>query len=112
MFSGVRLIKYQQIGIDDRCIAFEGVFQHSENGCAFLLARFRIHSGSLTRAAFLSAPNDAMANVAIIAAGAVTAFVWRTAWPDLIVGIAVATMNVDAAREVWSTARKEHAAEA
>ena len=25
-----RLIKYQQIGIDDRRIAFEGVFQHSE----------------------------------------------------------------------------------
>ena len=33
--------------------------------CAFLLARFRGHSGSLTRAAFLSARNDAIANVAI-----------------------------------------------
>src|ERR1700736_5225044 len=41
--------------------------------CAFLLARFRAHSGSLTRAAFLSARNDALANVAIIAAGIVTA---------------------------------------
>jgi Co/Zn/Cd efflux system component len=29
--------------------------------CAFLLARFRAHSGSLTRAAFLSARNDALA---------------------------------------------------
>jgi Co/Zn/Cd efflux system component len=37
--------------------------------CAFMLARFRVHSGSLTRAAFLSARNDAIANVAIIAAG-------------------------------------------
>lgn len=36
--------------------------------CAFILARFRSHSGSLTRAAFLSARNDAVANVAIIAA--------------------------------------------
>ena len=80
--------------------------------CAFLLARFRTHSGSLTRAAFLSARNDAIANVAIVAAGALTAFVWRTAWPDLIVGVAVATMNVDAAREVWSAAKEEHAAEA
>src|SRR5262245_4661465 len=40
--------------------------------CAFLLARFRAHKGSLTRAAFLSARNDAFANVAIIAAGLVT----------------------------------------
>src|SRR5215469_9921471 len=44
--------------------------------CALLLARFRDHSGSLTRAAFLSARNDAFANVAIIAAGIVTAALW------------------------------------
>lgn len=54
--------------------------------CAFMLARYRTHSGSLTRAAFLSARNDAFANIAIIAAGLVTAFVWASAWPDLIVG--------------------------
>src|ERR1700730_4332316 len=53
--------------------------------CAFRLARFRTHSGSLTRAAFLSARNDALANVAIIAAGSVTAVV-VSPWPDLIVG--------------------------
>ena len=34
--------------------------------CAMLLARFRNSSGSLTRAAFLSARNDAYANIAII----------------------------------------------
>src|SRR5689334_25135792 len=39
--------------------------------CAFALARFRHHSGSLTKAAFLSARNDALANVAIIVAGLV-----------------------------------------
>ncbi len=49
--------------------------------CAYLLARHRHHSGSLTRAAFLSARNDAFANVAIIAAGLVTAFLWPSAWP-------------------------------
>jgi len=32
--------------------------------CAFMLARYRDHRGSLTRAAFLSARNDALANVA------------------------------------------------
>ena len=80
--------------------------------CAFMLARYRHHSGSLTRAAFLSARNDALANVAIIAAGLVTAALWRSAWPDLIVGLTIAAMNADAAREVWSAAKKEHRAAA
>src|ERR1700682_6531840 len=77
--------------------------------CAFMLARYRAHGGSLTRAAFLSSRNDAFANVAIIGAGLVTAL-WPTAWPDLIVGLGIAAMNMDAAREVWTAAREEHAA--
>ena len=40
--------------------------------CALMLARFRTHGGSLTRAAFLSARNDVLANAAIICAGLVT----------------------------------------
>lgn len=78
--------------------------------CAFLLARYRHHSGSLTKAAFLSARNDAVANVAIVGAGLVTAVTF-SAWPDLIVGLAIAAMNADAAREVWEAAREEHRAE-
>lgn len=77
--------------------------------CAFTLARYRHHSGSLTKAAFLSARNDAFANIAIIGAGAVT-LVWRTVWPDIIVGLGIALMNLDAARAVWDAARKEHEA--
>jgi Co/Zn/Cd efflux system component len=80
--------------------------------CGFILARFRHHSGSLTRAAFLSARNDAFANIAIIAAGFISAFVWRSAWPDLIVGIGIALLNADAAREVWQAARRESEAAA
>ncbi|MBL8908608.1 MAG: cation transporter [Rhizobiales bacterium] len=76
--------------------------------CAFMLARYRTDRGSLTRAAFLSARNDALANVAIIAAGFVTALLWRSAWPDLIVGLGIAVLNADAAREVWTAAREEH----
>ncbi|GAB2179058.1 cation diffusion facilitator family transporter [Dongia sp. agr-C8] len=76
--------------------------------CAFLLAKFREHSGSLTRAAFLSARNDAYANLAIIGAGLVTAHLWPSIWPDLLVGIGVALLNADAAREVWQAARAEH----
>ena len=75
--------------------------------CALILTRFRRHSGSLTKAAFLSARNDALANVAIIAAGLLTAYT-LSAWPDLIVGLGIAAMNADAAREVWEAAREEH----
>jgi Co/Zn/Cd efflux system component len=78
--------------------------------CALILARFRDHSGSLTKAAFLSARNDVLANIAIILAGLVTATLWRSAWPDLLVGIAIAIMNADAAREIFEAARDEHAA--
>jgi Co/Zn/Cd efflux system component len=74
--------------------------------CAFLLVRFRTQSGSLTRAAFLSARNDALANIAIIAAGGVTA-VTVSPWPDLIVGLGIFLMNLDAAREVYTIARRE-----
>ncbi len=77
--------------------------------CAFILARFRRHAGSLTKAAFLSARNDALANVAIIAAGVATVFT-RSPWPDLVVGFGIACMNIDAAKAVWTAARREHQA--
>jgi Co/Zn/Cd efflux system component len=75
--------------------------------CALMLARYRRHGGSLTKAAFLSARNDTIANVAIIAAGVMTAYT-AAAWPDLIVGLGIALINADAAREIWSAAREEH----
>jgi len=76
--------------------------------CAFMLARYRDEGGSLIRAAFLSARNDVLANVAIVGAGLVTAYLWRSAWPDVTVGLSIAAMNADAAREVWQAAREEH----
>lgn len=74
--------------------------------CALLLARHRRHGGSLSRAAFLSARNDVLANAAIVLTGLVTA---RTLspWPDLVVGLAIAAMNAGAAWEVWEAAREE-----
>ncbi len=78
-------------------------------GCAVLLARFRHASGSLTRAAFLSARNDAFANVAIVLTGLVT-LRWPSAWPDLVVGLIIAAINADAAKSVWRAARDEHVA--
>ena len=77
-------------------------------GCALLLARHRHRGGSLTHAAFLSSRNDVVANVAILVASTVTVF-WRSAWPDLLVGLAIAGMNADAAWKVLRTARREHA---
>lgn len=74
---------------------------------AFLIASHRHHGGSLAKAAFLSARNDALANVAIIVAGIVTLYL-HSVWPDVIVGFGIAIMNLDAARAVWTAARDEH----
>ena len=78
--------------------------------CAFLLASHRHHGGSLAKAAFLSARNDAIANVAIIGAAGVTVLT-KSMWPDIVVGCAIAWMNIDAAREVLAAARGEKAME-
>ncbi|MBU6373238.1 MAG: cation transporter [Alphaproteobacteria bacterium] len=77
-------------------------------GCALALARHRRGGGSLAKAAFLSARNDALANVGIIGAGLLT-YALHSPWPDVVVGLAIAAMNTDAAREVWEAAREEHA---
>lgn len=79
--------------------------------CAFLLSRYRHHGGSLTKAAFLSARNDAVANLAIIGAGLLTAL-HPSIWPDVVVGLCIAWMNADAAKEVWVAARDERRADA
>jgi Co/Zn/Cd efflux system component len=73
---------------------------------ALLLARHRRAEGSLTRAAFLSARNDAFANIGIIGAGLVTAR-HPSIWPDIVVGLVIAAINLDAAHEVWEAAHDE-----
>ena len=77
-------------------------------GCAFLLAKHQHHGGSLGKAAYLCARNDAFANIAIIGAAAVTAR-FPSIWPDLVVGAAIFLLNLDAAKEVLEAARGEHA---
>ena len=68
--------------------------------CALILVRFRYHQGNLTKAAFLSARNDAVANVGIIITG-LLGFIWPSMWPDLIVGFLIMAINLDAAKEIW-----------
>lgn len=74
--------------------------------CALLLARVRNAAGSLTRAAFLSARNDALANIAIMAAAGATAL-WPSIWPDIVVGAGIAALNAGSAKEIWERARGE-----
>src|SRR5215204_3328514 len=74
--------------------------------CALLLVRHRNHPGSLAKAAWLSARNDALANIAIVGVG-VVAIWFTTGWIDILVGIAIGLLNADAARTVWKLSRAE-----
>jgi Co/Zn/Cd efflux system component len=88
-------------------LTITGVGAMIVNGtCALLLARIRSDGGSLTRAAFLSARNDVIANAAIVLAGFATAAT-SSAWPDLVVGLGIALLNAGAAWEVWEAASEE-----
>lgn len=75
-------------------------------GCAFILVSHRHHHGSLAKAAWLSARNDSLANVAIILAALATT-VLQNGWADIVVGIAIGLLNADAARAVWKAATAE-----
>jgi Co/Zn/Cd efflux system component len=74
---------------------------------AWLMAPWRAKGGSLSRAAFLSARNDAIANLAIIAAAGATALT-LSAWPDLVVGLGILVLNARAALDVWQEAHTEY----
>jgi Co/Zn/Cd efflux system component len=102
-----KLLSAEVVVPDPTLLALTGLAALAVNlTCAVLLARHRRAGGSLARAAFLSARNDAIANVAIIGAGLTTA-VLLSPWPDLVVGIGIAVLNAGAAREVWQAARGE-----
>ena len=77
--------------------------------CAWLLVRVRTAGSSLGRAAFLSARNDVLVNLAIIAMAAVTAWT-GSGWPDLVLGLVIITLAVHAAGEVWEVAGEERLA--
>ena len=75
-------------------------------GCAALLVRYRKTPGSMARAAWLSARNDALANVAIIGVAVIGTRV-SSGWIDIAVGLAIGLVNADAARAVWRAAAAE-----
>ena len=75
--------------------------------CALILKAFKYHSSSLPRAIYLSARNDAVGNIAIIAASILTAAT-SSIYPDIVVGLGIFAINLDAAREVFRATRQEH----
>ena len=76
---------------------------------AWLLTSVRSHGGSLSRAAFLSARNDVLVNLAIIAMAVVT--IWTASgWPDLILGGVIILLAFHAAHEVWEVSEEERLA--
>ena len=74
--------------------------------CTYILIKFRNYSGSLTKAAFLSARNDAIANITIIIAGIITIF-HPSVWPDIFVGLFIAYIRTESALEIFKKARDE-----
>jgi Co/Zn/Cd efflux system component len=73
---------------------------------AVILSRVKHHEHSLMQAAWLSARNDVLANVAIIAAALATALVPSPYW-DVAVGLGIGVLNADAAVKVWRRARSD-----
>lgn len=76
---------------------------------AWLLVTVRHHGGSLSSAAFLSARNDVLVNLAVIAMGLVTAWT-GSGWPDLVLGCAIIALALHAAWEVWEVSEEERLA--
>ena len=63
----------------------------------------------MSRAAFLSARNDVLVNVAIIVMAGVT--LWTgSGWPDLILGCLIILLALRAAYEVWEVSEEERLA--
>ena len=76
---------------------------------ALVIARVRNHGGSLGRAAFLSARNDVLVNVAIIVMALNTAWT-GSGWPDLVLGCLIILLALHAAYEVWEVSEEERLA--
>jgi len=73
--------------------------------CALLLFRFRAGDANL-RAVWLCSRNDAIGNLAVLAAAAAV-YASGTAWPDLVVGLAMAALAVWAGLSIMRQARAE-----
>ena len=73
---------------------------------ALFLSRFREYADATSRVIMLFKPNDALANVAVIAAAALVAWTGQ-AWPDLLVAGVIALLFLHSAYDIIRDARKE-----
>lgn len=73
---------------------------------ALVLARFRDGGDAQTRAIWLFSRNDALANIAVIAAAGLVYWL-DSAWPDLVVAGAIALLFIHSAWEIVRHARVE-----
>lgn len=73
---------------------------------ALVLARFREGGDAQARAIWLFSRNDAINNVAVIAAAALVYWL-QSAWPDLLVAAAIAIVFLHSAWEIIRDARRE-----
>jgi Co/Zn/Cd efflux system component len=73
--------------------------------CTFILLPHR-KGDSAHQGVWLSTRNDAIANIAIVVAAIATAFT-DSIWPDVVVGIGIAAINIHAAILIALLARRE-----
>lgn len=73
---------------------------------ALILARFRDQGDATSRAIWLFSRNDALANIAVIAAAALVAWTGQ-AWPDLVVAGVIALLFLHSAYDIIRDARRE-----
>jgi Co/Zn/Cd efflux system component len=72
--------------------------------CSLLLAKFRKEDQNLVMAAYLSARNDAITNISIIAVGILTIFCPSSVF-DIAVGVGIGVLNSNSALKVWRSAK-------
>jgi len=73
---------------------------------ALVLSRFRKGGDAQARAIWLFSRNDALANIAVIAAAALVAYTGK-AWPDLVVAAGIAVLFLHSALEIVRDARHD-----
>jgi len=73
--------------------------------CSLMLVKYRKGEQNLVWAAYLSARNDAIANICVIAVGILTIF-WPISAFDIAAGIGIGLLNSTSAIKVWRSAER------
>jgi Co/Zn/Cd efflux system component len=74
---------------------------------AFIFLRIKDVGGALIKDAWVVTRNDVTINFSIIFMGLITHFLIQNGWPDIVLGILIFLLNVNAAWTIWKTAHLE-----